>query len=838
MRKSWSGWRQLSAASLAHVCAVLACLAQTHVFAAQNSDKKQSPEKKHGEETSRLQAIAVTGLRAKVHSVTDSPSPVVRIEFKDIERTGQRELGQVLQSLAPSFNFSRTFVSDGTDIVRPATLAGLGPDQVLVLVNGKRRHQQALVNIQQTVGRGSAGFDINAIPVSAIDHIEILRDGAAAQYGSDAVAGVINVLLKEDYGRTQTSVEAGETYQGDGDVHHGSVNSGWQMGAGGFLNLTAEYRNRFETNRAAADEIRVSPPRVTQRIGDADASDRYLWVNSAFALADGELYGFGGASRRNGNSSGFFRAGYDGRTVPAYYPDGFLPTIETRVEDLSAVLGYRMPIGDNWRWDLSYSYGRNELGFHESNTANVSWYYERKPDGSIYAESPREADTGKLALRQDALNLDFSGRIDWGNRPVFAGTGFEYRNENYRIEAGDPVSYTYGRTDNRDIQITDQSGNPAAAGTQGFPGFSPASAIDRSRRNLAAYLDLGQQTTDRLHLGAALRYEHYSDVGSSVVGKLSQRFAFSPAVSLRGTLSTGFRAPGVQQQSYSQLSTNLGGGGGLAETLTPRHDSPVARALGLRPLDEEKSVNASVGLVLAPNADTSLTLDLYQIDIENRIVFSSMIEAERPPQCGANYAGCPIRAILDPLGARQVQFFTNAIDTRTRGLDIAARHGWQLGNGDQFDVLASLSLNHTKVTRRHSVSTILPGERLFDDAQVTLIERGQPRSRGLLSAIWEHGPWSTTLRSNYFGSVQGQGFTPGFVQLWGARWLLDTSISYAFTPQAKLTLGADNLLDTYPTQWNRKEAWPLPQFGFSYCWETCPFGVNGGFYYARFDYTF
>ncbi|MBL8297617.1 MAG: TonB-dependent receptor [Rhodanobacteraceae bacterium] len=763
--------------------------------------------------------------------------PVIRIEFEDIQRSGQRELGQVLQNLVPSFNFSRTFVSDGTDIIRPATLSGLGPDQVLVLINGKRRHQQALVNIQQTVGRGSAGTDINAIPISAIDHIEVLRGGAAAQYGSDAIAGVINVLLKDEYGRTQTSVEAGETYRGDGDVHHGSVNTGWQIGTGGFLSLTAEYRNRFETNRAGVDERRVRPPRVTQRIGDADASDRYLWANTAFALANGELYGFGGVSRRVGNSSGFFRPEADTRTVRAYYPRGFLPTLETRVDDLSAVLGYRALLSDTWNWDLSYSHGRNTFDFHESNTVNVSWYFEPKPDGSIYAESPREADTGTLALRQDALNLDFSGRIDWGSPPVFVGTGFEYRHENYRIEAGDPVSYSYGRTNDPAVEILDQVGNRALAGTQGFPGFSPATAIERSRDNFAAYLDLGQQTTDRLHLGAALRHERYSDVGDSVVGKLSLRYTFDPVASLRGTVSTGFRAPGVQQQSYSQLSTNLGGGV-LADTLTPRHDSTVTRSLGLQPLDEEKSVSGSVGLVLAPNADTSLTLDLYQINIDDRIVFSSTIAAEDRPYCGANYAGCPIRAILDPLGARQIQFFTNAIDTRTRGLDIAARHGWQLSNGDQFDVLASLSLNHTKVTRRHSDSTILPGERLFDDAQVTLIERGQPRSRGLLSATWEHGPWSTTLRTNYYGSVKGQGFTPGFVQLWGARWLLDTSIGYAFTPRAKLTLGADNLLDTYPTKWNREEALPLPQFGFTYCWETCPFGVNGGFYYARFDYTF
>lgn len=787
-----------------------------------------------------LETVVVTGSRAKGHTVADSLAPIDVIDSTAIASTGALEVGQLLQKLEPSFNFSRTFISDGTDIIRPATLRGLGPDQVLILVNGKRRHQQALVNVQQTIGRGSAGTDINAIPVSAIERIEVLRDGAAAQYGSDAISGVINIILKKNTDETRVSLETGQTYQGDGDVVHGGLNTGFKLGAEGYLNLTAEYRNRQETNRAGPDVLRVNPPRVTQRIGDSDAEDKYLWFNSAIPLSGGELYAFGGFSRREGDSSGFFRSAGDGRTVPALYPNGFLPNIITTVKDGSVAVGYRAPINDHWDFDVSINQGRSEFDFHERNSVNVSWWYEPKPGGGIFAESPTAADTGTLKYEQTTFNADLRGDVDWGvgAGPLYIGTGVEWRRDNYEIEAGDPVSYTYGRTNDPSIPIFDQTGGFAAPGMQGFPGFTPGTEVDRGRHNVSIYGDAESQMTEKLLLGAALRYEDYSDFGSTVTGKFSGRFQFTEKVALRGAIATGFRAPGVQQAFYSQVSTNLNANGVLTDTLTARQDSDVTRAFGIKPLKEENSNSGSLGLTYAPNDRTSLTVDLFRITIRDRIVFSSNIAPEDASTCGVNNAGCPIRAILDPFKVGQAQFFTNAINTRTTGVDIVFDRGFDLSSGGTFDFSAAVNFNKTEVTKRKSQSALLAPNVLFDDTQVTLIERGQPRQHATLTGTWNKGAWTTILRGNYYGAVEGQGFTPGFIQRWDGKWLGDASVKYAFSSALDLTIGIDNMFDTKPEKWDPVNAFPFPQLGFTHCWETCPFGINGGFYYARLNYVF
>src|SRR5262249_4038644 len=392
-------------------------------------------------------------------------------------------------------NFTATTISDGTDIIRPATLRSLGSDQVLVLVNGKRRHQQALLNVQQTIARGEAGTDINAIPVSAIDHIEVLRDGAAAQYGSDAIAGVINIIMKDvSYG--DVLFETGQTYEGDGGFATIGVNKGFRVGEKGVINLTGEYRKRGEVNRAGPDSLRVDPPRVDQRIGEAEAKDGAFWGNADLPMGNGHLYGFGGWSRREGNSSGFFRSAGDGRTIPAIYPNGFLPTIITRPTDWSGVFGFRAPINKNWDYDASVNFGNSEFKFREENTANVSWFYEpldpNNPTGPRFNDTPTSADTGTLRQNQIVLTFDLAGDTNWklGTGTVHLATGFEWRQDGYKITPGDPVSFTYGRTNNRSILIFNQLGTDplkdiAAPGTQGFPGFSPTEAVDDNRQNTA-----------------------------------------------------------------------------------------------------------------------------------------------------------------------------------------------------------------------------------------------------------------------------------------------------------------------------------------------------------------
>ena len=776
-----------------------------------------------------LSKVVVLGSRTQPKTALDTAVPVGLIDAKDLQSAGTLELGKVLQDLDPSFNFTTTFVSDGTDIIRPATLRGLGPDQLLVLINGKRRHQQALVNVQQTIGRGSAGTDINAIPLSAIQAIEVLRDGAAAQYGSDAIAGVINIILKKGAGNGSLSASAGTTDEGDGDTYSASAHRGFALGSdGGYLNLSVEGRKRDETNRAGLDTARVDPPRVTQRLGDSNAKDYYLWMNSALPMGGGELYAFGGASKRKGDSGGFYRPAEDSRNVPEVYPNGFLPNIVTTVQDASLAFGYRHDLADGWNVDASVNHGRSQLKFHERNSINVSYWYET-------GDSPREADTGTLKFEQTTFNLDFKGPVNLFGGELLVATGFEWRRDNYEIEAGDPVSYQYGTTNNPAIIIRDQNGGIAASGIQGFPGYTPGTAVDEGRHNTAYYLDVERKFGDTVSAGAALRHERYSDFGNTTIGKLTLRYDPSRTLGLRGSASTGFRAPGVQQKFYSSVSTNLNAAGVLTETLTAREDSAVTRAFGIAPLQEETSKSASIGMILRPSQGLSLTADLYRTRIDDRIVFSSNIAPESGP-CPTP-ASCPIRAILDPLRVGQAQFFTNAIDTTTTGLDIVAQQTIR-SQGSTLVLSGQLGFNKTEVRDRHSQSPVLSGAQLFDDAQVTLIERGQPRKHHVVAADYTTGPWNVTARANYFGEVQGQGFTAPFVQTWAAKWIVDLTGRYAFDKNLSLSAGINNLFDTYPTRWNPERAAPFPQMGFTYCWETCPFGMNGRSAYVKADYTF
>jgi len=777
--------------------------------------------------------VVVLGSRGAARAALDTAVPVGLVDARDLASTGTLELGKALQELDPSFNFTTTFISDGTDIIRPATLRGLGPDQLLVLVNGKRRHQQALVNVQQTVGRGAAGTDMNAIPLSAIDHIEVLRDGAAAQYGSDAIAGVINIVLKEGAGKGGASVSAGTTAEGDGDTIGASAWRGFALGErGGFVGLALEGRRRGETNRAGVDTLRVNPPRVTQRIGDSLARDVHLWTNAVLPAGGGELYLFGGASKRTGDAAGFFRPKGDARNVPAVYPNGFLPNIRTEVRDASLAFGYRAGLGANWNYDVSFNHGRSELVFNERNSINVSYWYENP----CACASPREAYTGTLGFQQSTFNLDLKGKLSVFGQPVSIGTGVEYRRDSYRIEAGEPVSYQYGRTNNPAIVIRDQLGGIAQAGIQGFPGYTPATQVYAGRHNTAIYIDAEHRWGDQLMLGSALRRERYSDFGSTTTGKLTARFDPTRAFGVRASASTGFRAPSVQQKFYSSVSTNLNSAGVLTETLTAREGSAVTRAFGIAPLKDETSRSASVGMVLRPVSHFSVTADLYRTDIDDRIVFSSTVA----PESGAcpSAASCPIRAILDPLRVGQAQFFTNAIDTETVGLDIVAEHRTRSLAAGTLVLSGQLGLNRTHVKARRSSSPVLSGTQLFDDAQVTLIERGQPRQHHVVAADYTRGAWGANVRANYYGQVQGQGFTAPFVQTWEGQWLVDLALRYAFTRSLSLTAGVDNAFDRYPTRWDTTRAAPFPQLGFTHCWETCPFGINGRTLYARATYAF
>jgi iron complex outermembrane receptor protein len=823
---------------------VTTAMAQEGQTDEQQTEEEKTEEEKQAEEAMEEQIseeVTVTGTRVEGRVATETTAPVDIIDRTTLESTGATEVGKALQLLAPSFNFSTTYISDGTDIIRPATLRGLGADQVLVLINGKRRHQQALLNVQQTIARGSAGTDINAIPISAIDHVEVLRDGAAAQYGSDAIAGVINIILKDGVDGDAV-FETGQTYEGDGEIVMGGVNKGFRVGDEGVINVTGEYRDRGETNRAGPDLLRVSPPEVTQRIGDPDAEDAYIWANAKIPAGEGQFYGFGGWSRREGNSSGFFRTSGDGRTIPSIYPEGFLPTLITQPTDISLAFGYKGDIGEDWNYDVYYNYGQNKFQFREENTANVSWFYEpldpNNPTGPRFEETPLEMDTGTLEYGMQNIGVDFTSKFDWlgGDSPFFLATGFEWRQDSYQIEAGEVASYSYGRNNDRSIDIFDQTGAIAQPGAQGFPGWSPAEAVDDSRSNTALYVDVEKQITEQLLLGGAIRWENYSDFGNTITGKFSARVNFVPEFGVRGTISNGFRAPSVQQAFYSQRSTNLNAEGVLTDTLTALQGGELTRSFGIPALQEETSVNYSLGIIARPTSEFRITVDFFRIDIDDRIIFSSNIQPEPEAACGTP-TGCPIRTLLDPFGVGQILFFTNAIDTETTGVDFVALYDWQVSENAVLALEGAFNFNKTEVTDRRSPSAILPAPVLFDQAQITLIEEGQPQQHHVLSGTLLTGSWRANLRFNYFGEVSGEGFT-GIKQTWDGKWLTDASVGYQFSNGLVVTGGGLNIFDVYPDEWTLQAGSPFPELGFIYGWETLPFGINGASYYVRVGYKF
>jgi iron complex outermembrane receptor protein len=582
-------------------------------------------------------------------------------------------VNRILNQLVPSFNFPQPSITDGTDVLRPATLRGLSPDQTLVLVNGKRRHPSALLNINGSVGRGSAAVDLNNIPPLAIDRIEVLRDGASSQYGSDAIAGVINVQLRRrpggrfqvTYGRYHTSLEDVPEVTGvqrgatgepvidadgnfvlitgdrdrrarDGDTVTSAATYGFQIGEGGFLNLTGEYRNRESTNRAGYDPRRQYPlvggrtpaaeftfDRISHRYGDAETRDVTLFMNAGTELgADIEFYTFGSYNSRQGESAGFYRRAIDARnrnfsasstTFVPFYPNGFLPLITSDIEDYSLAAGVRGQTG-GWNWDLSHVYGHNGFDFGVANSFNTSFG----------AASQTVFDAGGLRFGQHVSNLDVQRPIALGFvKELSVALGAEYRHENFDIVAGDPQSYTAGPFASAPFN--------APAGSQVFPGFRPANEVDAKRHSYAGYAELDADITDYLTVQVAGRYEDYSDFGNTVTGKLAARIAPVEWASLRGSISSGFRAPSLHQQFYSTTSTN-NVNGVLVEIGTFPVSDPVARALGAQELEPEESVNFGLGATLTPGR-FNLTVDYYQVEIDDRIVVTRTSRARRSSRC-------------------------------------------------------------------------------------------------------------------------------------------------------------------------------------------------------------
>ena len=758
-----------------------------------------------------VQTVNVVGSRRV--SNTSATETVVPVDFipmtKVAEQGGQFDLAQTLTYISPSFNSTRQTGADGADLIDSAALRGLGSDQTLVLMNGKRRHSTALVNIFGARNRGNTGTDMNAIPLLAIKNVQVLRDGAAAQYGSDAIAGVINIEMKKSLG-CEAVTGAGKYSAGDGKNYLGSAYCGFQLGDKGAIGITGEVLNRGRSNRADADSPRI--------IGDSLVRNRTLYVNGDVPLgADGKVYFTAGVQDRYGSSAAFGRGGIGSDDIPsknsaAMYPNGFAPFINADVDDRYATVGYRTRAGD-WNADFSQTYGVNKMRYNISNTLNASIANKNLLAGGK-GISPNRFDAGGFEFAQYTSNADFSkfyGDILGG---LNIAAGAEYRRENYKIFAGEPGSYN-------DVDGLGFGGN---AGSQGFPGFQPSDATDKDRHSSAAYLDLEADVTERAKLQAALRYEKFSDFGATVTGKLAGSYRVADAVLLRASASTGFRAPSLQQVYFSSTFTDFVGGVAKDVVFAP-NGGAVTIAAGIPKLKEEKSKSFTLGTTWTPTVSTSVTADLYRIDIDDRIVLSGRFDSGNYPKLGG---------ILLNLGVASAQFFVNSIDTRTQGLDLTVSNKSDLLGGKLATFLA-MNFSSTDVTNVKAPASLKGFESvLLSERERLFIEQGGPRRKATLDFDYTLGKVGTDFKIIHFGPQTLGTFSgpPTPRMEYASKTSADLAFTYAFTPKTKFTVGAANIFNAKPTSQDPNET----DNGFKY--ESVQFGLNGTSYFARLWHKF
>ncbi|NML66221.1 TonB-dependent receptor [Hymenobacter sp. RP-2-7] len=832
-----------------------------------------------------LSDVVVTGSRAtEGRSNILTTAPVDVISAREIKAFAQTDVAQVLTYVAPSFQSSRQSISDGTDFVDPASLRGLGPDQVLVLVNGKRRHNSALVNINGTVGRGSVGTDLNVIPTASIKRIEVLRDGAAALYGSDAIAGVINIQLKDDSVGVQTSGYYGQTIENDGKTEQADVNIGLGLGGRGFLDISGQFLNRGYTNRAFADtapliylganggqypssatteQARIDLKnqdnalvaangfdRVDIRVGQSSSRNYGGYLNGGYRLNGGyELYVGGGASYRTGRGPGFNRLpNQPTQSDLNIYPNGFLPFINTTIYDQSAITGIRKSFG-GFDVDLSNTFGRNELDYQVDGSINAS--LPQAP--SLVNVNPTSFYAGKLAFLQNTTNLGFVRKFrDLGPLATLnVAFGGEFRVDNFQIGRGEYASYINGG------RLYNNA--PTASGSQVFPGYQPQDEVNKSRTNLAGYVDLESDVTDRLLVHVAGRAERYSDFGGNVSGQAGARFSIVEGLALRGSIGNGFRAPSLQQRYFTNTSTQFVSGV-ANQVLTVNNDNPIVRnsftsaqpGFGVEALKQEKSTNYSAGITASIGRQFTFTADAYQIDIRDRIVLSSQFTRTNPL----------VNTILGSLAVSRVQFFANAVNTRTQGIDVVANERLPLSDKARITLTAAANFNKTEVTNFNSTSSTINNDQtagttnlqntLFDRQQRTRLENGNPRSKINLSALLNYGIFGLEARSVRFGEVQTADADPtrSFLdQTYSAKWITDFTLSAQFTKQVGLTVGVNNIFNVYPDKIyvnprnNATNTSVDPNLSYNstldnsnrgrFLYNPNQFGFNGAFYFTR-----
>ncbi|GAB3436428.1 TonB-dependent receptor [Massilia solisilvae] len=757
----------------------------------------------------QMQSVVVTGTFSKNRRTLDSQSPVDVIGARELQATGSTELATVLGRILPSVNFPRPSGADASDAVRPAQLRGLSPDQVLVLVNGKRRHASSVINVNGTLGRGSAPVDLNAIPLEAIDHIEVLRDGAAAQYGSDAIAGVINIILKK--GAKGGDVEAGwgQYQQHDGRQVTLRGSTGFELGDRGWVRIALEAADKDPTNRAGADFRNPREPRygqVTQRLGDPESRPRTLFVNSQVRVNDDiEWYGFANYGERTTSAAATWRTAYVGTALrsPTIYPEGFLPLEDSTSTDRSVVTGLRGELA-GWRWDGSLNYGSNAFSLDLDNTINQS----------LGASSPTHFYAGRLKFDQTLANLDVAREIpvSFLHGPLTVALGLEARHESYEIGAGEEASYT-------------------GSGSQGFSGFRLTDAGKNGRSNQSAYLNLEADVTDKLAGSVAVRHEHYTDFGDTTSAKASARYAVTPDFSVRGTASSGFRAPSLAQQYYTITTTNffvINGVNTPIETGTFAVTNPAAQVLGAQPLKAEKARNLSLGLQYQPSKNFSTSVDLYRIDIDDRILFSANLPLPDPLKAQMASRGYYIGA---------ARYFTNALDTRTKGVDVVSTYRLPLSQGARVDFTLGYNWNQNAVRHVADNPALLTQNKLLlvDRQTINRVTVASPKDKLSLSTDYTRGAWNARAVVTRYGSFTVPQNDATLDQTYDPQWVLDLSGSVKIDRNWRLAAGIDNVTDRYPAEITSKAN--LNNNGISRYSGFAPNGFNGRFYYVKAGYS-
>ncbi|MCC6463670.1 MAG: TonB-dependent receptor [Saprospiraceae bacterium] len=767
-----------------------------------------------------IEGLEIVGSRSLNRTVTNSPVPVDIIDIRQITTTqGQLDLNQLLQFAAPSFNANRQTGADGADHTDPASLRGLGPDQTLVLINGKRRHQSSLVNLYGTRGRGNTGTDLNAIPAAAIERIEILRDGASAQYGSDAIAGVINIVLKESVNEFSGNLNVGanlaqdnpERSTFDGENVQLNGNYGFRIGQGGFVNVTTDYWHRGHTNR-------FDPTLYRRQFGDAQGSNFGTYFNAAVPLNDkASVYAFGGLNTRKSEAYAWSRDAGSARNVVSIYRDGFDPIIATDITDRSLSVGVRGELS-GWSTDFNHTAGSNRFHYYGRNTLNAS----------LEERSPTEFDDGGFQLQQHVTTLDFSRFYKNWMSGVNLAFGLEHRIENYQIFAGEEGSWrAYGP-----VPFVTSDGDTVArpGGAQGFPGFAPANEVNESRSNLAAYLDGEFDLSSRFTVAAAARYENYSDFGGTLNGKLAARLQLAEGLALRASASSGFRAPSLAQLYFNSVYTDFVSGVAVDKFLA-KNNSPVTRALGIEALKQETSVNFGAGLTFARNG-LSLTADYYHITIENRIVLTADF-TDTDDQIGD---------ILKGLNVGSARFFTNAINTSTDGLDLVASFGGRLGDNRRYAITLAGNYNSMNIDKVNTSPKLLGKEDSYlSNREKLFILASAPKLKGNLSLDYRALRWGFNARLTYFDKIELEDYI-GTLDVYDARVTLDLSVSYDITPNLRWTIGGANILNAYPTA--QKDFYGPGPTDYSAesegggLYDPVQMGFNGAFLFSRVGFRF